>query len=61
MVKNFGLPGAAMANPIYFGVEALVLIMLAKPWRNISSWNQDAIEQADEESSNCRVLVNSPL
>jgi O-antigen/teichoic acid export membrane protein len=32
MVKNFGLPGAAMANPIYFGVEALVLAMLAKPW-----------------------------
>ena len=37
MVKNYGLLGAAMANPIYFGVEALVLAMLAKPWRNIGS------------------------
>ena len=32
MVKNFGLLGAAMANPIYFGVEAFILAMLAKPW-----------------------------
>jgi O-antigen/teichoic acid export membrane protein len=52
MVKNFGLPGAAMANPIYFGVEALVLAMLAKPWRNISSGNKGAIDQAEEEASN---------
>lgn len=37
MVKNFGLPGAAMANPIYFGVEVLVLAMLAKPWRIVSA------------------------
>jgi O-antigen/teichoic acid export membrane protein len=34
MVKNFGLFGAAIANPIYFGVEALVLALLAKPWSN---------------------------
>jgi O-antigen/teichoic acid export membrane protein len=53
MVKNYGLPGAAMANPIYFGVEALVLAMLAKPWRNISSENEDAIDQAEEEASSC--------
>lgn len=33
MVHYFGLPGAAMANPIYFGIEALVLALLAKPWR----------------------------
>ena len=39
MVEHFGLPGAAMANPIYFGVEALVLAMLAKPWRAVSSEN----------------------
>ncbi len=32
MVQYFGLPGAAMANPIYYGVEALVLALLAKPW-----------------------------
>jgi len=37
MVKNFGLPGAAMANPIYFGVEALVLAMLARPWRMVGA------------------------
>ena len=33
LVKSYGLLGAAIANPIYFGVEALVLAMLAKPWR----------------------------
>ena len=33
LVKNYGLQGAAFANPIYFGVEALVLALLAKPWR----------------------------
>jgi O-antigen/teichoic acid export membrane protein len=49
MVKNYGLPGAAMANPIYFGVEALVLAMLAKPWRIIDSGNNDATDQAQEE------------
>ena len=53
MVKNFGLSGAAMANPIYFGVEALVLTMLAKPWRNISSENKDAIDEAEEDASSC--------
>ena len=51
MVKNFGLSGAALANPIYFGVEALVLAMLAKPWRNISSGNKDAIDRAETEAS----------
>jgi hypothetical protein len=49
MVKNYGLPGAAMANPIYFGVEALVLAMLAKPWRTIGSGNTEAIDLVDEE------------
>jgi len=53
MVKNFGLPGAAMANPIYFGVEALVLAMLAKPWRNIGSENKGAIDEAEEDASSC--------
>ena len=57
MVKNYGLPGAAMANPIYFGVEALVLVMLAKPWRNISSVNKDAIGQAEEESPSCGITA----
>jgi O-antigen/teichoic acid export membrane protein len=57
MVKNFGLPGAAMANPIYFGIEALVLAMLAKPWRTISFDNKETIDQVEEDTSNCRVTV----
>ncbi|MDD5580006.1 MAG: lipopolysaccharide biosynthesis protein [Methylobacter sp.] len=56
MVKNFGLPGAAMANPIYFGVEALVLTMLAKPWR-ISSGQQEAMGQAEQDGSNCKATA----
>ncbi len=50
MVLNFGLPGAALANPIYFGVEALVLAMLAKPWRMIGT---ESPCQAAEETANC--------
>lgn len=57
MVKNFGLPGAAMANPIYFGVETFVLAMLAKPWRNISSGAKQAMDQTEEEDSSCRVAA----
>ena len=57
MVKNFGLPGAAMANPVYFGVEALVLAMLAKPWRTISYKDKAPIDQADEETLNYGVSV----
>lgn len=33
LVSQFGLAGAAWANPLYFGIEALVLALLAKPWR----------------------------
>jgi O-antigen/teichoic acid export membrane protein len=33
MVKEYGLIGAAMASPIYFGAEALSMAMLSKPWR----------------------------
>ena len=57
MVINYGLPGAAMANPIYFGVEALVLAMLAKPWRNISSGKKNAKDQTEDEDSIGRVTV----
>jgi O-antigen/teichoic acid export membrane protein len=57
MVKNFGLLGAAMANPIYFGVEMLVLATLAKPWRNISSGDEDAIDRVDEEISSCKITA----
>jgi len=51
MVKEFGLLGAAMANPIYFGVEALVLAMLAKPWRSVGIEDKAGIAQAEEEAS----------
>lgn len=44
MVKQFGLPGAAMANPIYYGIEAFVLAMLAKPWRMTDMENKPAID-----------------
>jgi O-antigen/teichoic acid export membrane protein len=44
MVKQFGLPGAAMANPIYYGVETLVLTMLAKPWRMADMGNKPVID-----------------
>jgi O-antigen/teichoic acid export membrane protein len=57
MVKNFGLPGAAMANPIYFGVEAMVLAMLAKPWRNLRSVKNDATDLAEDEDSSGRITV----
>jgi len=33
LVSQYGLPGAAWANPVYFGIEALVLALLAKPWK----------------------------
>ena len=49
MVKNYGLIGAALANPIYFGVEALVLVMLAKPWRNSGLEDRVVIDQVDED------------
>ncbi|MCK9619029.1 MAG: lipopolysaccharide biosynthesis protein [Methylobacter sp.] len=54
MVKNYGLLGAAMANPIYFGVEALVLAMLAKPWRSVGTVHGGQLEQ---ENSGCEATV----
>lgn len=33
LILQYGLSGAAWANPVYFGIEALVLALLAKPWR----------------------------
>ena len=57
MVKHYGLIGAAMANPIYFGVELLVLAMLAKPWRHKYAEKKDASEQAEEEIFSVRITV----
>lgn len=45
MVMNYGLIGAALANPIYFGVEALALAMLAKPWRNAGADYDEQMER----------------
>lgn len=41
LVMHYGLLGAAFANPIYFGVEALVLTALAKPWQRHESANAE--------------------
>jgi O-antigen/teichoic acid export membrane protein len=49
MVKNYGLLGAAIANPIYFGIEALVLTILAKPWR------ANDIQNPDLKESTCKI------
>jgi O-antigen/teichoic acid export membrane protein len=46
MVKYYGLLGAAMANPIYYGVELLVLALLARPWRVLRSEPKDEIEES---------------
>jgi O-antigen/teichoic acid export membrane protein len=37
LISQYGLPGAAWANPVYFGIEALVLALLAKPWQAATS------------------------
>lgn len=57
MVINYGLPGAAMANPVYFGVETLVLTILARPWRYISAKNNALIKQAEEDMTENEVTV----
>jgi O-antigen/teichoic acid export membrane protein len=38
LVLEHGLPGAALANPVYYGIEALVLALLAKPWRRLKAY-----------------------
>lgn len=57
MVKDFGLLGAALANPIYFGVEALVLALLARPWRNIGTEKQGACGPAEDETASCGITA----
>ena len=49
MVTHYGLLGAAMANPIYFGVEAIALGLLAKPWRSNRTEYVDDLILAKEE------------
>jgi len=51
MVKYYGLPGAAIANPVYFGIEALVLALLAKPWWSINPEHKNYINQGEEKIS----------
>jgi len=57
MVKYYGLPGAALANPIYFGIEAAVLIVLAQPWRLIRPKHKEPIDLAEEKTSSCGVTA----
>lgn len=45
MVHTYGLIGAAMANPIYFGIEALVLALLAKPWQSFGLKSANTAER----------------
>ena len=51
LVIHYGLVGAAFANPIYFGVEALVLAALAKPWQR----NERGNGNAEMETANINV------
>ncbi|QPK65041.1 lipopolysaccharide biosynthesis protein [Methylomonas sp. LL1] len=43
LVGHYGLAGAAIANPLYFGIEALVLALLAKPWRKAPGYSHRGI------------------
>jgi hypothetical protein len=49
LVSQFGLPGAAWANPVYFGIEALVLALLAKPWQAATSPKPGTIQTLRQE------------
>lgn len=51
LVQYDGLAGAALANPLYFGVETLVLTLLAKPWRGIKPNPDPAAELTEEQTS----------
>lgn len=51
MVKHFGLLGAAMANPIYFGIETFILALLAKPWRNV------VLENNALQTESCKITA----
>lgn len=57
MVLNYGLPGAAIANCIYFGLEAIVLALLAKPWRASRSETDNGIDSAEETMTRCKVTA----
>lgn len=48
LVHVYGLPGAAMANPVYFGIEALVLALLAKPWRRAPGFTNRGIDLTEQ-------------
>jgi O-antigen/teichoic acid export membrane protein len=49
LVSQYGLPGAAWANPVYFGIEALVLALLAKPWQADRSPMPETIQKMRQE------------
>jgi len=43
MIQQYGLIGAAMAAPVYFGVEAFIMVLLARPWRMIGAARRDEL------------------
>lgn len=49
LVSHYGLLGAAWANPVYFGIEALVLALLAKPWQAATSLMPGTIQTLRQE------------
>ncbi|QSB02214.1 oligosaccharide flippase family protein [Methylomonas sp. EFPC1] len=49
LVSQYGLLGAAWANPVYFGIEALVLAILAKPWQANQSPMPETIQTLRQE------------
>jgi len=49
LISQYGLPGAAWANPVYFGIEALVLAILAKPWQANRSPMPGTIQKLRQE------------
>jgi O-antigen/teichoic acid export membrane protein len=53
MVKHYGLLGAAIANPLYFGTEAFVLAMLAKPWQKTKREQKNISCLVAEEAASC--------
>ena len=48
MVNWQGLMGAAMATPVYFGIEALVVAWIAKPWQEWGATTQPKFGDLNE-------------
>ncbi|MBP1148276.1 MULTISPECIES: lipopolysaccharide biosynthesis protein [Methylocaldum] len=51
MIQKYGLIGAAMAAPVYFGIEAFVMAMLARPWRMMGAARREGLYPEPEATS----------